>query len=147
MIWFEVKIFTAEIINQIGLESRKDCEMILFTGRPVDWLGRVLPEAKFEEKNAPRFFNLFYLSDWYRDVCKNGDWGLVEWVGNQLTGWGGSSQKQNLKKKMHLVIWYFLIWTTDTEISVKKTVFGDQLNGLGTSWLGGEGPPRSQIWK
>ena len=35
---------------------------------------------------------------------------------------------------------------TDTEISV-KTVFGDQLNGLGTSWLGGEGPPRSKIKK
>ena len=26
-------------------------------------------------------------------------------------------------------------------------MFGDQLNGLGTSWLGGEGPPRSEIRK
>ena len=57
----------------------------------VDWVGRVLPEAKFQ-KNAPRFFNFFYLSDRYRDICK-------------------------------------------------------KLNGLGTSWLGGEGHPRSKIWK
>ena len=28
---------------------------------------------------------------------KNGVWGPVEWVGDQLTGWGGSSQKPNLK--------------------------------------------------
>ena len=28
-----------------------------------------------------------------------------------------------------------------------KTVFGDQLNGLRTSWLGGEGPPWAKIWK
>ena len=40
----------------------------------------------------------------------------------------------------------FFIWATVTEISV-KTVFGDQLNGLGTSWLGGDGPPRSKIKK
>ena len=26
-----------------------------------------------------------------------------------------------------------------------KTVFGDQLNGLGTNWMGGEGPTRSKI--
>ena len=52
---------------------------------PVDWVGRVLPEAKFEEeKMHPVFFNLFDLSDRYRDNCK-------------------------------------------------KTVFGDQLNGLGAS--------------
>ena len=47
---------------------------------------------------------------------------------------------------MDLVFWIFLIWATDTEISV-KTVFGDQLNGLGTSWLGGESLPRSKIKK
>ena len=28
---------------------------------------------------------------------KNSVWGPVEWVGDQLTGWGGSSQKQNSK--------------------------------------------------
>ena len=29
----------------------------------------------------------------------------------------------------------------------EKILFGDQLNRLGTSWLGGEGPPRSKIWR
>ena len=29
---------------------------------------------------------------------KNGVWGPVEWVGDQLDGWGGSYKKQNLKK-------------------------------------------------
>ena len=28
---------------------------------------------------------------------KNGVWGPVEWVGDQLTGWGGSTRNQNLK--------------------------------------------------
>ena len=36
---------------------------------PVDWMGRVLQEAKFEEKNAPRFLKFFHLSDRYRDIC------------------------------------------------------------------------------
>jgi len=36
-------------------------------------------------------------SDQYRDICKYGVWGPVEWVGDQLTGWGGSSQKPNSK--------------------------------------------------
>ena len=35
-------------------------------------------------------------------------WGPVEWVRDQLTGWGGSSQKQN-SKKMHLVFRIFWI--------------------------------------
>ena len=69
---------------------------------PVDWVGRVLPEAKLK-RNAPCFFNFLDLSDQFRDICENGVWGPVEWVGDQLTGWGGSYQKQNLKKKMHLV--------------------------------------------
>ena len=66
---------------------------------PIEWVGRVLPEAKFEEeKNAPRFLNYLDLSNRYRDICKNGVWGPVKWVGDQLTGWGGSHQKQNSKK-------------------------------------------------
>ena len=36
---------------------------------PVDWVGRVLPEAKFENKTT-LFFEFFYLSDRYRDICK-----------------------------------------------------------------------------
>ena len=61
----------------------------------------------------------------------NSVWGPVEWVGDQLTGWGGSSQKQNLKINGHF-FFIFSILATDTEISVRNT-FGDQLNGLGTS--------------
>ena len=38
----------------------------------------------------------------------------------------------------------FFILATDTEISVRNT-FGDQLNGLGTSWLDEESPARSKI--
>ena len=34
-----------------------------------------------------------------------------------------------------------------TLYALRLTVFGDQLNGLGTSWLGGKSPPRSKVWK
>ena len=61
---------------------------------PVDWVGRVLPEAKFEEQNAPIF-----------------------------------------------------LFERPTPRYLQKTVLGNQLNGLGTSWMGGEGPPRSKIRK
>ena len=37
----------------------------------------------------------FYLSDHTEISEKNSLWGPVEWVGDQLTGWKGSSQKQN----------------------------------------------------
>ena len=77
---------------------------------------------------------------------KNCFWGPVEWVGDHFTGWGGSLQKQNSKIN-GLCFFIFFIWATDTEKSEQKTVFGDQLNGLGTSWLGGEGPFRSKIRK
>ena len=71
---------------------------------------------------------------------KNSVWGPVEWVGDQLNGWGGSYQKQN-SKKIHLVFWIFLIWATVTEISVKNGVWGpvewlgDQLTGWGRATL------------
>ena len=35
-------------------------------------------------------------------------WGPVEFVGDQLTGWGESFQKQNSKKKMDFVFLFFL---------------------------------------
>ena len=48
---------------------------------------------------------------------KNGVWGPVEWVGDQLTGWGGSSQKQNSKIN-GLCFLNFLIWATFTFSSI-----------------------------
>ena len=53
---------------------------------PFDWLGKVLPEAKFKIcKIRLVLFNFLDLSDRYRDICKKekkkGDWGPVEWVG------------------------------------------------------------------
>ena len=92
---------------------------------PDDWVGRVLPEAKFEEeKMHPRFKKKIIWATDTEISVKNGAWGPVEWVGDQLTGWGGSSQKQNSKKKMHLVFFNFLIWATDTQISVKNGAWG-----------------------
>ena len=35
---------------------------------PVAWVGRVLPEAKFEKMHLVFYF--FYLSNRYRDICK-----------------------------------------------------------------------------
>ena len=117
----------SEIINQIGLESRKDCEMILFTGRPVDWLGRVLPEAKFEEKNAPRFFNLFYLSDRYQDICKKQclgtswmGWGPVDWVVRVLP-------EAKFEKNAPRILNFFYLSDRYWDICKKRC--------LGTSWM------------
>ena len=107
----------------------------------VDWVGRVLPEAKFKNKWTLLFNFFFYLSDRYWDFCKKQflgtswmGWGLVEWVGDQLTGWGGSSQKKNSKINRLFFIWatvsdqryfyLFLIWATETKISVKSSVWG-----------------------
>ena len=57
---------------------------------PVDWVGRVLPEAKFENKWT-LFFYFLYLSDQYWDICKKQflgtswmGWGPVDWVGRVL---------------------------------------------------------------
>ena len=54
----------------------------------VDWVGRVLPEAKFENEWT-LFFELFDLSDLY----------IFEHLSLHITfrGWGGSSEKQNSK--------------------------------------------------
>ena len=105
---------------------------------PVDWVGRVLPEAKFKNKWTLFFLFLFLnLSDRYWDICKNSVWGPVEWVGDQLTGWGGSYQKQNSKINWCFFISFF--WATHTEISVKNSFWGpvewvgDQLTGWGGS--------------
>ena len=38
---------------------------------------------------------------------RNGVWGPVEWVGDQLTGWGRSSRKQNSKIKPPCFLKFF----------------------------------------
>ena len=79
---------------------------------------------------------------------RNSDWsskGLgTSWMAWGPVDWVGGPPWTIIKKKIHFVFWIFFICATVTEISV-KTGFGDQLNGLGTSWLGGDGPPRSKI--
>ena len=78
--------------------------------------------------------NSFDLSDRCRVICKNDVWGPVEWVGDQLIGWGGSSQKQNLKK-MRLVFFYFFYLSIRYRDIFKNGVWGpvewvgDQLTG------------------
>jgi len=97
---------------------------------PVDWVGRVLPEAKFENKWTLFFYFFIWATDTEISVKK-------QFLGTSWMGWGPvdwSSQNQNSKIN-GLSFLNFLIWATDTEISV-KTVFGDQLSGLGTSWMG-----------
>ena len=59
---------------------------------PVDWVGRVLPEAKFEEEKMHLVFfkKNNYLSYRYQDICKrclgtsSMGWGPVDWVGKVL---------------------------------------------------------------
>ena len=71
-------------------------------------------------------------------ISVNGVWGPVEWVGDQMTGWGGSSQKQNLKK-MRLVFFYFFYLSNRYRDICKNGVWGpvewvrDQLTGWGGS--------------
>ena len=94
---------------------------------------------------------MFFLSFliWATDTetsLKNSVWGPVEWVGDQLTGGVESSQKQNFKRNVLCFFNFFDLSDRYWDIS-QKTVFGDQMNGLGTSWLGGESPPKSKIWK
>ena len=66
-------------------------------------------------------------------------WRPVDWVERILPN-------TNFVNKWTKLFWFFFIWLTDIEISV-KTVFGDRLNGLKTSRLGAKGPPRNKIEK
>ena len=52
---------------------------------PVDWVGWVLPEEKFEIQ-CTLFLNFLDLSDQFWDICKKKKsvWGPVEWVGRVL---------------------------------------------------------------
>ena len=65
-------------------------------------------------------------------------WGPVEWVGDQLTGWEGSSHNQNPKINAPRFL-NFLDLSNVTGISVKNGVWGpnewvgDQLTGWGGS--------------
>ena len=71
--------------------------------------------------NGLNFYYFFDLSDPYWDICKK------TVFGDQLTGWGGSSQTQ-ISKVNGFSFLIFLIWATDTEISVKKQC-------LATGWM------------
>ena len=99
---------------------------------PVDWVGRVLPKAKFE-KNAPCFLFFFICSTDTKISVKNGVLGPVEWVGDQLTGWGGTSQRQNSEKNAPCFFNFLDFSDRYRDICKKKKVSGDQLNGFGTS--------------
>ena len=72
------------------------------------------------------------------NLSRNGVWGPVEWVGDQLTGWGGSSQKQNSKIKPLCFLKFFDLSHRYRDIC-KNSVWGpvewvgDQLNGWGWS--------------
>ena len=65
-------------------------------------------------------------------------WGPVEWVGDQLTGWGGSSQKPNLKINAPCLLKFFDLSDQYRDIC-KNGVWGpvewvrDQLTGWGGS--------------
>ena len=63
-------------------------------------------------------------------------WGLVDWV------WG-TTLNQNLKK---CTLFCEIFWFERPLLRyLLKTVFGYELNGLGTSWLGGGGHPESKL--
>ena len=55
-------------------------------------------------------------------------WGSVEWVGDQLTGWGGSSQKPNVKINAPCFLNFFDLSDRYRDICKKRC--------LGTSWMG-----------
>ena len=52
---------------------------------PVDWVGMVLPEAKFENKWTLFYNFCFILATDTQISVKNSVWGPVDWVGDQLT--------------------------------------------------------------
>ena len=79
---------------------------------PVEWVWRVLPEAKFE-KNAPRFLKFLDLSDQGRVLPE-------------------AKFKKQFNKENAPIFLIFLFERTLLRY-LQKTVFGDQLNGLGTS--------------
>ena len=73
---------------------------------PVDWVGRVLPEAKFE-KNAPCVFDFFYLSDRYWDICYvNKKWWQTKRPTDRRTPLIDSTPKRCRVKSSK----YFLCW-------------------------------------
>ena len=85
------------------------------------------------------FFNLLI---WVMTVTeisvKNGVWGPVEWLGDQLAGWGGATQNQNLKINA-LCFLKFLDLSDRCWDICKNSVWGpvewvgDQLTGWGGS--------------
>ena len=80
---------------------------------------------------------------------KKSFWGPVEWVGDQLTGWGGSSQKQNLKIN-GLCFFYFFYLSDRYWDFCKKQFLGTSWMGWGpVEWVGDQltGPPRIKIRK
>ena len=120
---------------------RKHCLGTSWMGwRPVEWVGDQLTgwvkscQEQNLKINGHCFFDFFYFSDWYWNICKKHFWEPVEWVGDQLTGWRKSCQKQNWKLNGYCFLFFFIL-ATNTEISVWNT-FGDQLNGFGTSLMG-----------
>ena len=77
---------------------------------------------------------------------KKGVWGPVEWLGDQLTGWRGASGHPQLKFQNKCTLFYEFFWFERPLLRyLLKTVFGDQLNGLGTSWLGVGGHPEPKL--
>ena len=58
---------------------------------------------------------------------KKGVWGPVEWVGDQLTRWGGSYQNQNSKINAPRILIFFYLSDRYWDICKKRC--------LGTSWM------------
>ena len=80
------------------------------------------------EKMHLVFWNFLIWATDTEIYVKNGVWGPVEWVGDQLTGWGGSSQKQNSKIKPPCFFIFFYLSDRYRDICKKLC--------LGTSWMG-----------
>ena len=81
------------ILRHVVLEIRK------WTRKASKLLKKIRKSCIFHQNSLSK--NTFLLI-WATNTeipVKNGIWGPVEWVGDQLTGWGGSSQKQNSKIK------------------------------------------------
>ena len=120
--------------------------------RPVDWVGRVLPEAKFVNKWT-LFFSFFFI--WATDTeisVENSIWRPVERVGNQLNGLGTSwlvLPESKFENKWTKFFEFFDLSDRYWDFC-KKQFLGTSWMGWGpVEWVGGQltGPPRIKIPK
>ena len=108
----------------------------LFFFTDISDIGRSNP------KNQKKRFNWFFEFYFWEDPPHPVNWSLTHSTGPQTPflkiSWYRSLKSQKFWKQVASYFEFFLFERPLLRYQL-KTVFGDQLNGLGTSWLGGGG--------